>query len=325
MEPANPNTDQDKKKFPFIPIFKQAWEITWRNRFLWWFGFLIALGSPSGGFNFPGGGNPEDINKVSDFAQSHFKFLLGLGLTALLVGILLFFISIIAKAGLIKSVSLIALGHQEVNFKVGWRKGKKYLWKLFWLAFIFSLAVAVILLVLAVPVIYLFIMKSWVSAVIIALLAIAIFIPLMFIIAITKVFAEFYIILSDLKISDSIEAAYNLFLKNLFNTIIFKLLMFAVGIVAGIILLPAAIISFAIFIPLGVLLYSLNKIVFFVFISIVVLAFLTIVFLISAVLTTFTTTAWTLFFQEIAKIKINDEMLVKKADEEKVLPLAEKA
>ena len=86
------------------------------------------------------------------------------------------------------------------------------MFKLFLLIFFVAI---IIVLVLAVPVIFLAVKGSWMGAVLVGLLAIAIFIPLLFVFALTNIFAEFYIILSDLQVWSAVEAGYNLLLKNI--------------------------------------------------------------------------------------------------------------
>ena len=82
-----------------------------------------------------------------------------------------------------------------------------------------GVAIVIILLVLATPAVYLFIIKSWISAVILTLLAVAIFIPLAFIIGVTAILAEYYIVLSDLKVWSAVETGYNLLIKNISKNI----------------------------------------------------------------------------------------------------------
>src|SRR5665647_3178857 len=41
-------------------LIKEAWQITWQNKYLWWFGLLVSLsGGGSFNFNFPSSGNRE--------------------------------------------------------------------------------------------------------------------------------------------------------------------------------------------------------------------------------------------------------------------------
>ena len=55
-----------KKEIPYIEILKEAGQIVWQNRFLLWFGVLMALGSP-GSFNV---GDNENWEEQSGTVQA---------------------------------------------------------------------------------------------------------------------------------------------------------------------------------------------------------------------------------------------------------------
>ena len=302
MEKLDNNTQQ-KKQIPFIELLKQAGRIVWQNRFLLWFGLLMALGSP-GSFNI--GSNNEDFGKqgeaAKNFFENHWQIVLAMAVALFIVCIILFLISLVAKAGLVRSVNIVSQ-NKKTNFKEGWRSGKKYLGKLFKLSVLFFLAVLLIVVILAVPIIYLIAVKSWFGAILVGLFAIAILVPIIFIFILTKIFAEFYIVLSDLRLRSAIEAGYNLLLKNIGHSIIFGLLLLAVSLAAGIVLLPVAGIALIILVPTGIAFYYLSKIAFAVFLGIAILLFFAVILLYSAIFQTYKTAAWTLFFQEIAKVE----------------------
>jgi hypothetical protein len=306
-----------KKSVPYIEILKQAGWIIWQHRFLLWFGLLMALGSP-GSFNI--GNNNENFGKqgeaVKSFFESHWQIVLAMAVVLFAVGIVLFLLSLVAKAGLVKSADLISQ-NKKTDFRAGWRLGKKYLGKLFKLFLLFFLATFAVIIVLAVPVIYLVVAKSWTSAFLVGLLAIAIFIPLMFVFCLTKIFAEFYIILSDLRLRSAIEAGYALLVKNISHSIIFGLLLLAVSLAAGIVLLPVAGIALLILVPTGAVFFYLSKVAFAVFLGLAILLFLAAILFVSAIFQAYKTTAWTLFFREIAKVEKPEVEAVAELEAEK--------
>jgi hypothetical protein len=292
-----------KKQIPFFEILKQAAQIVWQNRFLLWFGLLMALGSPGGSLNFnPSNKLENQEDALRSFLEAHWSIVIIALIILGIIGIILFFLSLIAKAGLIKSVSLLSQ-NKKTNFRIGWQFGKKYLSKLVGLFLLFFTATFVIVVVLGVPVIYLAISKAYLSAVLVGIFAVAILIPLVFIFTITKNFAEFYIILSGLRVRSAIETGYELLLKNIGHSIIFALLLLAVSIFAGLVLLPIVGITLFILVPTGIIFYYLSKIAFVIFLSLAILLFLAVILFASSILQTYKTTAWTLFFQEIAKIE----------------------
>lgn len=311
----NSNESNPRKQIDFIGIFKRAAGIFYENRFLFWFGVLIALGSPAG-FNLSSSSDNIASNEsAKNFLTEHWQFAIVLAILLFVLAVAIFLVSLIAKAGLIKSVHLITL-EKETIFKKGWKQGKKYLFKLFKLFLIFFFATLVLFLVLAIPVIYFLANHLWVEALLVGLLAIAILIPIIFILAFTNIFAEFYIVLSDLRVWSAVEAGYNLFLKNLGNSLIFALLFLVVDIIFGIIMLPVAGIMLVVLIPAGILFYSLNKIFFGIYLALALFGAIVIILFFSAIFAVFKTTAWTLFFKEIAEIK--KEEAEKVAEEEKI-------
>jgi hypothetical protein len=168
-----------------------------------------------------------------------------------------------------------------------------------------------------VPIIYLIAVKSWLGAILVGIFAIAILIPIMFIFSLTKIFAEFYIVLSDLSIRSAIEAGYNLLLKNIGHSIIFGLLLVAVSLAAGIVLLPIAGIALVVLVPAGAVFYYLSKIAFAIFLAIAILLFLAAILFVSAIFQAYKTAAWTLFFQEIAKVEKPETEVVAEPELEK--------
>lgn len=326
----NENAKPTKKQIPYIEILKQAGRIVWQHRFLLWFGLLMALGSP-GSFNI--GGNNEDFGKqgeaAKNFFENHWQLVLAIALILFVVGIALFLISLVAKAGLVKSVNLVNQSKKtdfktgppeaKASFRAGWRSGKKYLGKLFKLAILFFLAAFIIVVILAVPIIYLIAVKSWFGAILVGIFAIAILIPIMFVFSLTKIFAEFYIVLSDLRLRSAIEAGYNLLLKNIGHSIIFGLLLMVVSLAAGIILLPVAGIALIILVPAGAVFFYLSKIAFAIFLGCAILLFLAAILFVSAIFQTYKTAAWTLFFQEIAKVEKPEPEAVAEAELEEVI------
>ena len=108
-----------KKSIPYIEILKQAGRIVWQNRYLLWFGLLMALGSP-GSFNV---GNNNDFGSQGDTAKNffalHWGIVLALVIILFAIGIILFLISLVAKAGLVKSVNLVAQNKKKISRLAG--------------------------------------------------------------------------------------------------------------------------------------------------------------------------------------------------------------
>ncbi|MDD3487005.1 MAG: hypothetical protein PHF35_01330 [Candidatus Moranbacteria bacterium] len=315
-----------KKQIPFVEILKEAARIVWKNRFLVWFGLFLALGSP-GSFNM-GSNNSDELGSRGEFLrnyfESHWQIATALAVLMIIIGIILLLLSLIAKAGLVKSVHLISQ-NKKTGFQSGWKTGKKYFGKLFQLSVLFFLIIFVLVVVLAIPVVYLALNHSWVAAILVGVLAFAIFLPLIFVFSLTKAYSEFYIILSNLSIRSSIETGYDLLIGNLGNSIVFSLLIFAVSAAAFLVFLPVAGISLLILFPAGLLFYYLNKIAFGAYVALAALLFLGLILFLSSIFQTYKTAAWTLFFQEIAKVEKPETAEAAEETEKSIAAAPEKA
>ncbi len=161
-------------------LISDAFRISWRNKFLWFFGFFVA-GTGGGSFNVPSsfGGSGEggpDFGDPNGFPENSLEtsWTLGQGLPlgqsgpfqglpdnfiliAVLVGIvalLLFLLfvalSLISDGGLAESVAAIQRG-EERRFRSTWRAGRSNLWRVLGLKimlFIISLGLLVAILIL---------------------------------------------------------------------------------------------------------------------------------------------------------------------------------
>jgi hypothetical protein len=299
----------------YIEIFKRAWQITWRNRYLWWFGLFLSLGSGGMGWNFnlpwyekkEGGKLHFREEDFFNFLSTHAFWIVLVIIIFLTLVIILAVLRIISQAGIIKSFSHIDK-NEAASFGAGFREGKKYFWKMLSLGLILGMAMLSIIVVLAVPTIFLFVLNQGFLAIFTIIMAFFILIPLMIIFAFVSKFSFYYLILSNLSIFSSIERGYQLFKKNILPSVIMGLLFIPLGIALGIGIFA---VIFAIAVPftiIGLLAYLLLSKIGAI---LVVVAGGTVVIaaavFIQSVYQTFSQTSWYLFFKEISSVKIKEE------------------
>jgi hypothetical protein len=295
----------------YSDILKKSWKITWKNKFLWWFGLFLALG---GGINinFPGGDWGKQLNGVGVsmdvIFKEHMILLVLLLILIVLIMLTLLVFKILVYAGIIRSLNAIEKNEQG-GFKRGLAAGKKYFWKLLAVSLLAGLFVVCIAVVLALPVAVLFYLKSVVFGGLATFFAILIFIPVIVMVSYVAKYARYYIVLSELEIRDSLEAGYFLFRKNIFESIVMSFFFIPIVFLLGFALLILLVCMAVIFIAIGLLLY--------IFIlkagAIVVLAAGIVLFLMAAlaagsVYQVFYQTVWFLFFKEIASIKEEEKV-----------------
>jgi hypothetical protein len=131
----------------FGKIFRRAWEITWRYKILWVFGFVVAL---SGGAGGAGGGRGGTGMNYSMPAPSNLDLRWGvivvaLILLALLVGLIFAALTIIARGALIDGARQ-AEEEGQVSGGQAWHKAVRRFWSLLGIYLLAGLIVLALLL-----------------------------------------------------------------------------------------------------------------------------------------------------------------------------------
>lgn len=305
----------------YSSFIKKAWQFSWKHKFLWWFGFFVSLANGGAYFNFSL--NDEDnfrggsVDEASRWAGEHMEILIAILAVAFILFVFILVASLVGKGALVKCAYLWDK-NENISFKTGLRQGLKYFWKLFGLNIIIGLVMLASLLILATPVVIVFLQKMIIAGFLLTFAAASIFIPLAVVIIFIGRFSMFYIVTSELKIFDAIESSYLLFKKNIWPSIIMALLIWAISLLAILILIFTLFLLTLPFLLLGAISYFLlgqwGAIA-------VLIGGLTIFALIAALLSsifqTFYHAAWFYFFREIASHKDGERVEV--LSEEKII------
>lgn len=325
---------RQQKKMDYLNILKKSWQITWNNKYLWWFGLFITIGSGGANFNFSF--NEKNWNNEAKTFQetqeafvnfiSQYSGWIITGLSLLIVLIIIFIIlRIIGRVGIIKSVDNMEKG-RESNFSDGLKEGRKYFWKIFFTGLLIGIFILATIIVLFLPVAFLFYLKSFIIGVITAFLAIIIFIPLLVLASFIKIYSYLYIILGNLSIRSALENAYKVFRNNLLSSIIMGLIFIPIIISMGIAMVLVIMSLAIIFLVIGLILYLiLNKIGIIITAVLGLISLLLIVLLIRSVYETFHQAVWVLFFREIALAKDKKAGEIEEEIVSKEIPEPEKA
>ena len=291
----------------YIKILKDAWRITWKNRFLWWFGIFLTLGGGfSGNMNYTADEKNQHLSRqASAFISQHLALIVIGAVICAVIFLVLMIIGIIARAGVIRSLNHLSKD-EETGFRSGMREGKKYFWKLLTIYLLLGIFIIISLIVLVTPIIFLFSTGSWILGILLAIIAILIIIPLFILVSYLKTYGEIYIVAGDMPSCwPAIERSYELLRKNLLASIIMGLFFIPIGIVLTmgmlIIIAPLAALAFLSFMFLGgfgIVIGSLFAIVIFL-----------IILAIQSVFQIFHQAAWLLFFREIATPKEEEKIL----------------
>ena len=302
---------KNMKKIQYLEIFKKSLAVSWKHRILWWFGFFIFLSSLFGNFNYQNNEKQNASNlssKLLSFFQLHPFLSLGILISLLLLMLALFALSIVSRASIIKTVANLEL-YSKQNFSFLFKEGMAHLAKLFQFEMLFFFSLLSLLIILATPIVFLFSLNSIAFGIIATLIAIAIFIPIIFFAFFCHQYTYLYRVLGNVKILQAIEASYFLFRKNLkegFLTSIF-LLLASIAFFAGLML--TGFLFALILVIVGVVPYFIfGKTVLLVLGIFGICAFLIFFTIAFSFFEVFKQAVWVLFFQEITNPKIPERI-----------------
>lgn len=294
----------------YFGIIKRAWLITWQNKFLWVFGFFAAgLSGFSFNFSFPSPQNNKEfynsfifqIYQFYEFLSKYWFVVLFISLVLFLIFLVFFVLDIVSHNALINSVKKIEK-NESTSLKDGFKFGFSKFWKMFGLRCLMGLAVSFALIILAVPVISLFVFRMYGRGFILLILALIIFLPLLFIFSLILNYAMRGLILRNLGIFSSINFGFCLFKNNILKTIIIFLILILASFLLGILFLFLLLFIALPFALLGIIFYFVGGWTA----SLIVgafgfLIFLALITLISSVYNTFSSSVWTLTYLELEK------------------------
>lgn len=306
-------------------MFREAWKINWKNKFLWWFGFFVTLGS-FGSFNYSADSRDPLRKKIwgeraVGFFENHPHYLAFLLAAVFVVVVIFLILSVIGRAGLLKSGYKVLKGETS-NYKEGYLFGKKYFWRVFGINFLTGLFIFLAILVLATPVAFLILAKSYVFGVILGIFAVFLAVPIVVTLSFAKTFGLFYGVLGDLKVFSSLEKGYALFLKNVWPSIILSLLFIPLGIGVFFLLILVAIPLVIIFLVLGAAFYFIFSTPGAVAVAVLGgIILLVAIFWVRSIWEVFSQLVWLDFFQKIATSKVKEEVFEEAVEkEEEIVP-----
>jgi hypothetical protein len=141
-------------------LLSRAWHIIWRNKIIWVFGFLAALGSGGGGggnfrFNVPssgrvgGGGLPPGLERTLVNVFSNPAVVITIVVVLILIGLIIsLVIALIAALGHGAMVDMVreADETEATRFSTGWRTGLRRMLPVFLIRFLLGLPTVIIIL-----------------------------------------------------------------------------------------------------------------------------------------------------------------------------------
>ena len=298
-------------------VLTRAWEITWRWKILWILGFLAALGSGGGG-----GGTSSYTTNSSDWGNwggytYHEPYIppgvvaavIGLGCLALIIGIAIWVVSVIARGGLIAGVQQVE-EQEHTSFGLAWRAGARRFWTLFGIGILAAIPMIVLAIVAIVVLIVMFVGSGFAftssdaagaMGIVTSILCGGVFCCGMVILAIIlqqiRIYAERAAIVEDLGWIEAFKRGWDVLKANLGPTILFWIIFFAIGVAFFILI---AVVLTATAFPFIALMANIDPGPWiFAPICCGGLVFMIVAALVSAIVQTYTSATWTLAYREM--------------------------
>ena len=317
----------------FGEVLTKAWKIVWKFKILWIFGIFAGCGTNKG-VNFNGGSSyrtggsaPSSIPNLPPAVEDNlFKFLNFFQNPAVIAGfislicvfiLLVIFLSIMGRVGLIKGAVLADAGAEHVSFGELWKSGLQYFWRFLGLSLIIGSPILLIYLVIVAGAILVFIaflsgsrsgsLGATAPALIALIPVFCIFGCVIFLLAIVISFllpqAERAIVIENEGVLSGIRRGWNVLKKNLGPILIIWLIVAAIGIVAGIVIaLPVLVIV----VPL-VITYILSGTAAsytpVIIAGLCIAAYIPVALLANGILTAYLESVWTLAYLRLTQPK----------------------
>src|SRR5215218_983609 len=300
-------------------LLSEAFRITWRNKFLWFFGFFV--GGTGGSFNFPanvGGeeGMPFRTGPLQWISEHLTLFITVVIAVVVLLALVFFVMAMISHGALAESVAALHRGEQR-RFGLAWRAGTANFWRVLILKILFLLMALGLVLLLSIAVLLgglaVFSLTdstgvrvlAVVLGIIFAVVAlIVVFIPF----AIVNQFALRELVVGRRRILDSVGGGFGLLRRNLGRSLLVWLLQLGVMLGLGIAVLAVIAILGAILLGPAIALFATDHATAGIVAGAVGgLLFLVPLFVISGAVSAFNHTYWTLAYLRLTDFPENSE------------------
>jgi len=305
--------------FSYRALFRQAWEISWRHKYLWFFGLFASVMVGGGSWEYQImtqnfnqglingsyvrlesvlalGGMAQDLvlGFINLFSYDIWTILNVLSFLLVALTLLVFFVwlAVTSQAALIGSTKKLLETKKKENglsIRGGLTAGHNHFWSVLALNFFSRILISFALFLIGLPLLFMVIKDNGILAAIYTILFI-IFVPVAMSLSLLVKYAIAYEVLENKSLIAAWEHGWHLFIKHWLISVEAAVILFLINFVAS----GALVILLSLFLlPLIVLgmLFQAGWLV----IAIVLLGIVIIIFF-GSVMTTFQTAAWTNLF-----------------------------
>ncbi|NLG72026.1 MAG: hypothetical protein GX495_08310 [Chloroflexi bacterium] len=237
-----------------IRIIRRAFDITINYRAMWLFGILLALTSGAGGGSGGGGGRGEF--PAVPYRDNILQDLIPVAVTLLCLILILGVIFAILRYVSLNAVIQMADRHEASGEKISFRQGFRLGWsrtslRLFLVDLVLGLAVFVafiLLMALALGPLLVWLTDNQplqvigtIVAIGLGLLVLLAFIVAMIFISLVSQFAYRVVVLEGTGVMDGLQRGIELVRRRFWDVVLMGVILFAIGVVVGIVLIPVAV------------------------------------------------------------------------------------
>jgi len=305
-------------KIDYFDLIKRAWQITWKHRFLWLFGFILALAaggsnvSNSLNYSFNGADTSTTSGNLGAFANSYLVFILFFAAVIGLLGFIVWVLSIFATGGLVGAAAKIERG-EPTSLADGFKIGAKNFWRILGLNIVIGLIILALVMVLIVPLVVVIIVMasaggqgSALPAGLICLIPVFILGLLLLALAATilsliSIYATRYIVLEKGGVFNSFSRGWRLIKRKFASTFVVFLLVWLISALAATVFaIPGLIIGIPVFLTLFAGIAGKNVLI----VSLAAFGFVLLAVVMSffnGVLEAYRSVIWTLTFLHLAE------------------------
>jgi len=303
-------------------LFKQSLLITWKNKYLWFFGFFAALLGNGGDYEIISRVTTNDTSgqigwrelvqtnvfsgqslvTIRDFmAEEPLSFILTLlvGLFILVLTCFLVWLVNVSQAALVNNSIAIAAG-KTTDFKVGLETGKKHFWSVLSLNLIAKILTSLIFVIISFPMILSADRSDATGNGLLYLLVFMIFIPIAIMLAFIVKYAIAYKVIKGDDVFISLGKAWNLFRENWLVSIEMAFALFFINVLFGLIVIFLVLLLALPFLFLALVLYYMTSVVgFWLIASLALIVLLLFIMVAGAASATFQISSWSTLFIEL--------------------------
>ncbi|MBU0721974.1 hypothetical protein KKA93_00755 [Patescibacteria group bacterium] len=306
-------------------ILKQAWELTWRNKYLWWFGIFAALVGNGGEFEIlfnNAGANPgqalfpawqriastgvfsgHTIANIRNLLKQdilNMIFVLVVCLTILAICLFLIWLIIVSQAAIVNNSAAI-IKQKKPTIRDGLDSGILNFWPVLTLNIIIKAMIYILLVAVSLPVIF---FQGSFNANLFYIIALVIAVPVAIILSFIMKYAVAYVVINKSKVMSAIKQSCQLFKKNWLISFEMAIILFFINLLVGMVIVLAILVLAVPFLFFGLIFYySFSLVGFWLIVILAVASFLFIVVSVGAALAVFQISSWTGLFLELQNNK----------------------